>query len=115
MTDLKVVTIENDELMAGLRSYCKEKDIKDAAIVSMIGAVDNCVISNMPPTDARKDIVNTYTEPLEASGSGFIENGAPHIHCVMSRKGEKTLAGHLHSAQVETWFIRIYLHVLHAP
>jgi uncharacterized protein len=35
--------------------------------------------------------------------------GKPHIHAVMAVEGDRGITGHLHRAQISTWFARAYL------
>ena len=98
-----------EEVLTTLTRKLAEHHITDGAIVSIIGAVDACCISNMPPDDPSNDILTEHTLPLEMSGTGEIKNGTPHIHCVLSSTNNKTLAGHLHWAKVTHWFVNIYI------
>jgi predicted DNA-binding protein with PD1-like motif len=59
--------------------------------------------------NATQDILKKYKEPFELSGSGEIRDGKPHIHCVLSREGDITIAGHLHWAKINTWYVAIYM------
>ena len=83
--------------------------MESGAIVSLIGAIDRCRISNMPAGDPKSDIITEYSQPFEMTGTGEIKDGIPHIHCVLGREGDVSLAGHLHSAHVETWFVNVYV------
>lgn len=110
MIQLLTIKIESgQEVMATLEQKFTELNINEGAIVSLIGAVDECCISNMPKDNPREDILNEYKEPFEMSGTGEIRDGKPHIHCVMSRVGEITLAGHLHWAKVQTWYVKVFI------
>lgn len=100
--------------MATLTAQLKTHGIQRGAIVSLIGAVDHCCISNMPKNNAKDDILTEYHEPLELSGSGEITDGKPHIHVVLGREGDSTLSGHLHHAKVETWYVHAYVMALAA-
>jgi predicted DNA-binding protein with PD1-like motif len=64
---------------------------------------------NMPAHDASADIVTEYTQPFELSGTGEISDGAVHIHVVLGREGDTALAGHLHRATVQTFFVHAYV------
>jgi predicted DNA-binding protein with PD1-like motif len=97
------------EVLATLMEELNRRKISRGAIVSLIGAVDSCCISNMPKDDAKKDILTEYNEPLELSGTGEIRDGNPHIHCVLGREGDQTLSGHLHWAKVSTWYVSAYV------
>jgi uncharacterized protein len=98
-----------EEVPETLTRRAAEEGIINGAIVSLIGAVDSCVISNMPAHDARSDIATEYEQPCELSGTGEITEGKVHIHAVLSREGDVALGGHLHSADVETFFVHAYV------
>ena len=98
-----------EEVIESTTEQLRQLDIRSGAIVSLIGAVDSCCISNMPAADASADILTEYTQPFEMSGTGEVRDGKPHIHCVLGRQGDETLSGHLHWARVETWFVNLYV------
>lgn len=98
-----------DEVMESLRRQMAEQEIRNGAVVSLIGAVDACAISNMPADDASKDIVTEYRQPCELNGTGEIVDGALHLHCTLGREGDVALAGHLHWALVDTFFVHAYV------
>ena len=107
---MKRIEIETgSEVMSVLQERLAELGIREGAIVSVIGAVDECCISNMPKDNPKEDILSKYVEPLEMSGNGEIKDGRPHIHCVMSREGNTTLAGHLHWAKVINWYVTVFV------
>jgi len=97
------------EVVETVTQYVREKGVTNAAIVSFIGAVDSACISNMPKGDATDDILTEYNQPTEASGSGEIKDGRPHIHAVFGTEGDTTVSGHLHWARVETHFVNVYI------
>ncbi|MBF0383780.1 MAG: DNA-binding protein [Magnetococcales bacterium] len=97
------------EVISVVDNHLKKHGITDGAIVSVIGAVDECCISNMPKSDPREDILNEYSEPFEISGSGEIRDGKAHIHIVLGKEGDQTLSGHLHWAKVETWYVHVFV------
>ena len=109
MHPVRIVIDKGQEVMETLEAECLSHNIRNAAIVSIVGAVDECCIHNMLHTDAHTPVINEYREHLEMTGSGEVRDGKPHIHCVMSRENEETLAGHLHWAKVENWFVAVYL------
>jgi len=98
-----------EEVMDSLRRQLAEHGIRDGAVVSLIGAVDACAISNMPAHDASTDVVTQYRQPCELNGSGEIVDGAVHVHATLGREGDVAVAGHLHWAQVETFFVHAYV------
>jgi uncharacterized protein len=103
------------EVVETVTRCLKDLEIENGAIVSVIGAVDECCISNMPRRDATTDVLTDYAEPFEMSGTGEVKDGRPHIHCVLGTEGNATLSGHLHWARVETCFVNIYVIPLEPP
>ena len=106
---LNIRVNSGQEIIEVLTTECQKQGIKNAAIVSLIGAVDSCCISNMPANDASKDILKEYNEPFEFLGSGEIKDGKVHIHCTLGQESNIALAGHLHWGKVETWFVSAYI------
>jgi predicted DNA-binding protein with PD1-like motif len=104
-----VIEVLNAELLETVASEAKRHGITDAAIVSLIGAVDGFTISTMAEEDATKDILTEYNVPAEMSGTGEIIGGTVHIHAVMAVQGDKAVSGHLHRADISTFFGRVYL------
>jgi predicted DNA-binding protein with PD1-like motif len=104
-----VIEIRNGELIEALAKEAHRRGLDNGAIVSLIGAVDTFTISTMPATDARADVITAYTMPAEMTGTGEITDGTVHIHAVMAVEGDRAISGHLHSAQVGTWFARAYV------
>lgn len=104
-----IIEVRTAELMETVSKEAKRFDIANGAIVSLIGAVDSFTISTMPKGDATKDIITDYDLPAEMTGTGEITDGTVHIHAVMAIEGDQAVAGHLHRAQIETFFARVYL------
>jgi uncharacterized protein len=82
--------------------------VTDAAIVSMVGAVRECCVSVMPKDNPLDDILTTYDQPFELTGTGEVTAGKVHIHAVLGGEGA-VVAGHLHWARVDDWFVRAYV------
>lgn len=106
---MHVIEIRDGELIEGITKQAAALGITDAAIVSLIGAVDAFTVSTMPAEDACRDVVTSYPLPAEITGNGEIVGGTPHIHGVMAVQGDRAVAGHLRSAHVGTWFARAYV------
>lgn len=109
MTMHVVEVRSGQEVIATVTEYAGKVGIKRGSISSLIGAIGSCTISNMPTTDAKSDIIADLEYPMEMSGTGEINDGVPHIHCVVSGEGNAALAGHLHAAHVTEWFVRVYI------
>lgn len=105
----KIHVESGQEVIHTITEYCKEKNIKNAAIVSIIGALDKGRVMSSSKVDAKTDIFKDFNEPLELSGTGEITNGTPHIHCTLGRVDGTVLMGHLEKGFVENWFVNIYL------
>jgi len=43
------------------------------------------------------------------SGMGDVVEDKVHIHATMAVEGDRAISGHLHRAQIGTWFARVYL------
>jgi predicted DNA-binding protein with PD1-like motif len=97
-----------EELIETLTRRAAEEGITNGAIVSLIGAIDACGISNMPANDARSDVITEYQQPFELSGTGEVRDGKVHVHVVLGREGDVALAGHLHWARIDTFFVHAY-------
>ena len=70
-----VIEIRDGELLGSIEQSAREHGITDAAIVTLIGAVDSFRISTMPADDATKDIITDYDLPAEMSGTGDVVDG----------------------------------------
>jgi predicted DNA-binding protein with PD1-like motif len=104
-----VIEVRNAELMETVAHEAKRLNITNGAIASLIGAVDSFIISTMLKHDATKDVVTDYALPAEMTGTGEITNGTVRIHAVMAIEGDQAVAGHLHRAEIETFFARAYV------
>ena len=106
---MHVLEVRDAELLNALNRDVKALGIARGAIVSLIGAVDRFTLSTMPAGDATKDVITSYDLPAEMTGTGEITDGAVHVHAVMAVEGDRAIAGHLHRADVGTWFARAYV------
>lgn len=106
---LRLEVTPGHEVMETLTQQAADQGIRNAAVVSLIGAVDTCAISNMPAHDATQDIISEYHQPFELTGTGEIIDGKVHLHVVLSREGDTTLGGHLHRASVQTFYVHAYV------
>jgi predicted DNA-binding protein with PD1-like motif len=113
--DVSVITFEvrEAELVESLTKQAADAGVTHGAIVSLIGAADSFSLSTMPEDDPRSDVITDYDAPAEMSGTGEIVAGVVHIHATMAVSGDIGMSGHLHRAQVGTWFARAY--VIPAP
>jgi hypothetical protein len=100
---------KNEEVIERVTAELAKARITEGAIVSIIGAVDECSVSTMPADDATRDVVRTYAQPLEMFGTGEVRAGAPHIHAVFGTANGTAVSGHLHSATVRSWFVRVFV------
>jgi predicted DNA-binding protein with PD1-like motif len=106
---VKIIDVRDGELMETLTAEVRRLGITDAAL-TLIGGVDSFVISNMPADDASADVITKYDQPGELTGTGEVSEGKVHVHAVCGVEGDIARAGHLHSAEVRTHFVRIYVH-----
>ena len=112
---MHVIEVREGDLIEEITRQAKELGIKDAAIVSLIGAADFFTVSAMPRDDATRDALRpTATFPGEMTGGGEIVNGKPHVHAMFAIDGDeinggKVIGGHVHNASIFTWFARAYV------
>ncbi|MGH3186594.1 MAG: PCC domain-containing protein [Streptosporangiaceae bacterium] len=106
---MHVIEVRDGELLAAIEQSAAARGIASAAIVTLIGAVDSFTLSTMPADDATRDVITDYELPAEMTATGEILDGRPHVHAVMAVEGDRAISGHLHKAQVGTWFARAYL------
>jgi predicted DNA-binding protein with PD1-like motif len=104
-----MIKVAEGELLEGIEAAAKDAGITDAAVVSLIGAVDDFAISSMPLNDATRDQSLNYAMAAEITGTGEIVGGKPHLHVVMAVQGNKALAGHLRRGDIRTHSVRVYL------
>lgn len=103
-----LIDIREGEVLEQLRKAAAERGIRNAGI-HLIGGVDAFTISTMPAHDASQDIVTTYDQPGELTGTGEVVDGQVHVHVVCGIEGDMAKAGHLHAATVATFFVRAYV------
>ena len=106
---MHVLEVRDGELIESITKQAAAHGITNAAIVTLIGAADSFTVSTMPAADATKDVMTSYPLPAEMTATGEIVEGKPHIHAVMAIEGDRAIAGHLHTAQIGTWFARAYV------
>ena len=106
---MQVIEVKNAELLETIEQHVNELGITNGAIVSLIGAVDSFTVSTMPATDATKGMITDYDLPAEMHGTGEIVDSSIHVHATMAVEGDEGVSGHVHRAQVGTWFARAYV------
>ncbi|MFF4647748.1 PCC domain-containing protein [Streptomyces sp. NPDC001389] len=105
-----VAEVKDAEIIEEVTRQAAEAGITDAAVVTVIGAVDSFTVSTMPADDPSADIVTDYKLPGEITGAvGELRDGKVHLHLTLAVEGDRAVAGHLHKAQVGAWFARVYL------
>jgi predicted DNA-binding protein with PD1-like motif len=86
-----------DYVLESIMEFIEKEGIKDAAVVSGIGSLDECIIHMVTGTEIpySEYFKRWSNQPLElASLSGLIINGQPHLHTVISDT-ESACAGHM--------------------
>jgi uncharacterized protein len=106
---MQMLEVRNAELMESLGRQAAEQGITHAAIVALIGAVDDFTVSTNPAGDPTAHTYSSYPLPAEMTATGEIIDGKPHIHAVMAVQGDRAVAGHLHKAHIGTFFARAYV------
>ncbi|MDO9513149.1 MAG: DNA-binding protein [Elusimicrobiota bacterium] len=111
MKQIKIKIEEGEKLVASLERRLAEKGVKEAVIVSCVGALmdfDLVTIhqdsDKIPPDHYQKH----FDLKAELLGNGSVSGGVVHLHVVCGLDGGKALAGHLVEATV-TYFAQITL------
>lgn len=105
---MHLVKVEKDqEVLETLREAVAQLGVRDASI-TLIGAVEECTVSVMAQDDALNDLLRTYDQPFELTGTGEVVDGDVHVHVVLGGE-DLVAAGHLHRAMVRTFFVRAYI------
>jgi uncharacterized protein len=99
---------KGEEVIDTITRRAAELGITNAAICSLIGAVEGSTVSVMPAHDPLADTLTNYEQPFELTGTGEIVGGKVHIHVSLGGDGTNVV-GHLHRATVQSWFVRAYV------
>jgi hypothetical protein len=106
---MQVLEVRNAELIRSLTEQAAKQGITDAAIVALIGAVDDFTVSTTPAEDPTSHNITSYPLPAEMTATGEFIGGKPHIHAVMGVQGDRAIAGHLIKARLGTSFARAFV------
>lgn len=79
-----------------------------AASITLIGAVQHATLSVMRKDDAHSDLMRTYDQPFELTGTGEVVDGRVHVHVTLAGE-DLIVSGHLHHAIVGDFFVRAYV------
>jgi len=103
-----VVRVDKDqEILETIQAAVAGRGVINA-VMTLIGAVQECTVSVMPERDPLDDIITDYDQPFEFTGTGEVTEGKIHVHGVFAGDGV-TVAGHVHKAVVQDWFVRCYV------
>ena len=97
-TQLIALGIQPGEmLLESIQQACRDRDIRNGAVVSGIGTLKTCHMHYIEHTDfPPADRFYRLEKPLELlSVSGIIADGEPHLHVVVSCGDGEVHAGHL--------------------
>ncbi len=111
LNKIKIKIGEGEKLVAALESELASKGIKEAVIVSCVGALRDFELitihqesEKIPPEHYKKK----FDLKAELMGNGSVSGGAVHLHVCCGLDGGKALAGHLVEGTV-TYFAEIIL------
>lgn len=100
---------DKGDMIEALAAEAAARGIKDAAVVSVVGAVRSFTLANMNK-DTPRETVLTTGRYAELSGNGEITDGVPNIHVTCGLDGGQALSGHLDAAEVGgPFFVNAYV------
>jgi predicted DNA-binding protein with PD1-like motif len=107
-TTMYVVQVDKgEEVLAKLNEDLAARGLTHGSI-TLIGAIQECTISVMAKDNPLHDLLRSYDQPFELTGTGEVLDGRAHLHVVLAGE-DVTVAGHLHSATVQDFFVRAYV------
>ncbi|MBA3064900.1 DNA-binding protein [bacterium] len=111
LKQIKVKIGEGEKIMAFLEGELAAKGIKEAVIVSCVGALRDFELitihqesKKIPPEHYKKK----FDLKAELMGNGSVAAGSAHLHVVCGLDGGSALAGHLVEGTV-TYFAEVTL------
>ncbi len=111
MKQIKIKIGEGEKLVASLERELASKGIKEAVIVSCVGALMNFELVSIHQ-ESDKIPPEHYTKKFdlkaELLGNGSVTDGVVHLHVCCGLDGGKALSGHLVEGTV-TYFAQIAL------
>ena len=97
---MELITLgDKGDMVQALADIAVQRGIKNAAVVSVVGAVRSFVLSNMKADNPREAVL-TSGRLAELSGNGEILDGVPNLHVTCGLDGGQAMSGHLHAAEV---------------
>ena len=98
-------------LLESVQAACRERDIRNGAVLSGIGTLRTCHMHYIEHTDfPPKDCFYRLAKPLELlSVSGIIADGEPHLHIVVSCGRDEVYAGHLEPESEVAYLAEVFL------
>lgn len=107
---MRIFEINDGDLIESLTRQMKAPWIPDAAIVTVIGVVDDFAVLTTPSDDPGIHRLNEYDQPGEIVGAvGEVRNGQVHLHASFAVDDGRVVGGHVHRATVGRHFARVYL------
>ena len=107
---MELITLgDKGDLVEALATIAARRGIRNAAVVSVVGAARSFTLSTMN-ADKPSQAVLTSGRLAELSGNGEIVDGVPNLHVTCGLDGGQALAGHLHAAEVGgPYTVNVYL------
>ncbi len=78
-----VISVQpGEEVIESMTRQLRERGVQQGAVVSLVGGIDACGISNMPKSDAKSDIITELKQP--SSSQGPARSRTANLICTVS-------------------------------
>src|SRR4029077_11190578 len=92
------ISLERDDLiLESINQAIKDHNIQDGAVLTTIGATQECTYHYVKNTTLQADdvVVNQKGAAEILNANGIIANGEPHIHITLATPEKGAFGGHL--------------------
>ncbi|MFE6054112.1 PCC domain-containing protein [Kitasatospora sp. NPDC056446] len=107
---MRIFEVRNGDLIESLTRQIKAPWIPDAAIVTVVGIVDDFAVLTTPSDDPGTQRLHEYDKPGGiVSAVGEVRDGQVRLHASFAVDEGRVIGGHVQRATIGRHFARVYL------